>query len=174
MDGGALVLTGAPGAGKSTVLEMLTERLSAEGVEHGALESEQLAWGEPWLPLEVALRQLAAVCRLQREGGRRLFLIVATTETEEELQGVVAAIGAARTLVICLHVEPATAAARVAAREPDWWSGKADLVEHAAELAAVIPGLPGVDAVVSNEGRPAMDVAAQVRDALEAHGLLGG
>jgi hypothetical protein len=61
----------------------------------------------------------------------------------------------------------------VAAREPDWWSGKAQLVEHARELAAVIPGLPGVDVVVSTEGRRAEDVAGQVRDALGAHGLLG-
>jgi energy-coupling factor transporter ATP-binding protein EcfA2 len=169
---GALVLTGAPGAGKSTVLELLAGRLGDEGIGHSAFESEQLAWGEPWLSLEATLPQLAAVCRLQREAGRRLFLVAATTETAAELAGVLEAIGAARSLVVCLSVEPATAAARIAAREPDWWSGKAQLVEQARRLAAVIPRLPGVDVVVSNEGRPD-DAAGQVRDALGVHGLLG-
>jgi hypothetical protein len=170
----ALVLTGSPGAGKSAVLEALSGLLGNEGVEHGAFESEQLAWGEPWLALEATLPQLVAVCRLQRAAGRRLLLVAATTETEAELQGVLRAIGAPRRLVVCLASEPDTAAARIAAREPDSWSGKARLVAHARELAGVIPDLPGVDLVLSTEGERPEDVARRVRDALAAHGMLGG
>lgn len=43
----ALILTGPPGAGKSSVLEALTTLLELDGVEYSALESEQLAWGSP-------------------------------------------------------------------------------------------------------------------------------
>jgi adenylate kinase len=43
----AVVLTGAPGAGKSSVLDRLATLLEIEGVEFGALESEQLGWGSP-------------------------------------------------------------------------------------------------------------------------------
>jgi hypothetical protein len=40
----AMLLTGAPGAGKTSVLEKLATLLEIEGVEFGALESEQLGW----------------------------------------------------------------------------------------------------------------------------------
>lgn len=173
MGEGALVLTGAPGAGKSSVLEALSGLLEEAGVAHGALESEQLAWGAPWLADAAVFTQLAAVCRLQREAGRRLFLVSATTETEAELAGVRAAIGADRTLVVCLEAAADIVAARIAAREPDWWTGKARLIEHARGLAGVIPALPGIDVVVSTEGAAARDVARRVRDAMAARGLLG-
>jgi energy-coupling factor transporter ATP-binding protein EcfA2 len=137
-DGAALVLTGAPGAGKSAVLESLSGLLGDEGVGHAAFESEQLAWGEPWLSLEATMPQLAALCRLQRDAA-----------------------------------EPATVAARIAAREPGSWSGKARLVEHARELAAVIPALAGIDLVLPTEGEAADDVARRVRGAMAAHGMLG-
>ena len=77
----AIVITGAPGAGKSSVAEAFTTLLDNAGIEHGAIESEQLAWGTPWLEGAQALEQLAAVLALQRGYGRRLFVVVATTET---------------------------------------------------------------------------------------------
>ena len=40
----AVVLTGPPGAGKSSVLEKLVTLLEIERIEFGALESEQLGW----------------------------------------------------------------------------------------------------------------------------------
>jgi predicted ATPase len=41
----AVVITGAPGSGKSSVLDALATRLEIEGVAHGVIESEQLAEG---------------------------------------------------------------------------------------------------------------------------------
>ena len=99
----AVVLTGGPGTGKSSVLQALTTLLDNDGVAHGAIECEQLAWGTPWLPDELAFEQLAAICELQRGYGRELFLVAATTETDEDLRGLIAAIGAERTFVACLR-----------------------------------------------------------------------
>jgi adenylate kinase family enzyme len=45
----ALLLIGAPGAGKSAVLDALATLLEIEEIEHGAIESEQLARGLPLL-----------------------------------------------------------------------------------------------------------------------------
>jgi thymidylate kinase len=163
----AVLITGAPGAGKSTVLEALSER----GVPHGCFEREQLEWGEPWLSPGAVMPLLEAVCRLQREAGRTRLVVTATTETEDELRDTLRAIGAARSVVVALAVEPETAAERVAAREPDWWDGKADLVAHARELAASIPALPGVDLVIVNEGRDARATAVAIVDQLAARGL---
>ncbi|WP_279741134.1 hypothetical protein, partial [Staphylococcus aureus] len=66
----AIVITGAPGSGKSSVAQAFTTLLDNAGIEHGAIESEQLAWGTPWLPEAQMCEQLAAVVRLQRGYGR--------------------------------------------------------------------------------------------------------
>ena len=46
----AIVITGAPGAGKSSVAQAFTTLLDNAGIEHGAIESEQLAWGRRGCP----------------------------------------------------------------------------------------------------------------------------
>jgi adenylate kinase family enzyme len=161
----ALVITGAPGAGKSSVAEAFTTLLDNEGVAHGAIESEQLAWGTPWLEEEQMREQLAAVVRLQRGYGRLLFVVVATTETQEDLEGLLAAVGASRALVVALRAPEDVCAARVLEREPERWAARESLAEHARELASVIPGLPGVDLVLDTDGRAAGDVAAELYEA---------
>ena len=160
------MITGAPGAGKSSVAEALTTLLDNAGVEHGAIESEQLAWGSPWLEEAQVYEQLAVLLRMQRGYGRRLFVVVATTETQEDLDGLLRAIGAAQSFVVALSVPGAVAAARVLAREPERWPGREALAEHAAELAPVIPALPGVDLVLSTDGRDEEAVATELFDAL--------
>ena len=158
----AVVITGAPGSGKSSVAEAFTTLLDNEGIEHGAIESEQLAWGTPWLPDRRAHEQLAAVLALQRGYGRRRFVVVATTETQEDLDGLLGAVGADRTLVVALEAAGEVCAARVLEREPEAWAARESLAEHARELASVIPGLPGVDLVLSTDGRSADTVAAEL------------
>lgn len=170
---GALILTGAPGAGKSDVLDALSTLLEIDRVRFGAIETEQLARGWPWLPLTHSLRQLTAVIELQREEGRNLFLVVATTEGERELCAVVDAVAADQVVVVCLAAPPDLVAARVAHREPDWWPGKVGLVEHARELADVIPSIAGIDLVLSTVDRGAPEVAAEIRELLLDRGLIG-
>ena len=75
-----VLLIGAPGAGKSALLAALSTLLEREGVRHGALESEQLAQGWPLLAASDWIGQLGAVLARQREAGRRIFLVAATTE----------------------------------------------------------------------------------------------
>jgi chloramphenicol 3-O-phosphotransferase len=161
-----LVLIGAPGAGKSSVLEALTSRLEGRGISYGAIESEELARGWPLLPPESWLSQLAAVIRLQRECGRRLFLIAATTETADELRGVLDALDADQLLVVCLEASPEIVASRIAEREPDRWPGKPGLIAHARELARGIPKIQPVDVRIDTENREPDDVAAQIENAL--------
>jgi broad-specificity NMP kinase len=162
----AIVLTGSPGAGKSSVLQALAGLLENDEVPHAVLESEQLAAGYPWLPEEQAYAVLAEVCRVQRGFGRRLFVIAATTETDEHVTGVLEAIAADHHTVVCLEATPETAARRVHEREPAEWRGRNQLVEAARRLATQIPSLNGVDLHVSTEGRDARDVARELRDAL--------
>jgi broad-specificity NMP kinase len=162
----AIVLTGSPGSGKSSVLHALAGLLDNDQVPHAALESEQLAWGYPWLPEEQAYAVLAEVCRVQRGLGRRLFLVAATTETDEHIAGLLAAIAPDHHTVVCLEATPATAARRVHEREPADWHGRDELVEAARRLATRVPSLQGIDLHVSTEGRAPRDVAREIRDKL--------
>jgi chloramphenicol 3-O-phosphotransferase len=168
----ALVLTGAPGSGKTKVLEALTTLLEIEGVEYGAIESEQLSQGSPLLPASQWTPQPEAVLALQRQAARRLFLVTATTETADELRAVIGATRAERTLVVCLRAPPDVVAGRVADREPDRWPGKQPLIAHARTLALAIPLFDGVDLVMDTDARRPEDVAEQIRDAMNAGGLL--
>jgi adenylate kinase family enzyme len=169
----AIVLTGAPGAGKSSVAQAFTTLLDNAGIEHGAIESEQLAWGTPWLTEAQACEQLAAVVALQRGYGRRRFVVVATTETQEDLEALLGAIGAERSLVVALSAPGDVCAARVLEREPERWAGREALAAHARELAGVIPGLPGVDVVLDTAGRSAEAVAGELFEACVNSGWVG-
>jgi cytidylate kinase len=163
----AVVLTGSPGAGKTSVLHALAALLDDDGVPHGVIESEQLAAGHPWLPEAQCYAVLEEVIRVQRGFGRRLFLIAATTETDEHIAGLLAAIAADHHTVVCLEAAPETAARRVYDREPAQWHGRDRLVQAARRLATRIPALDGIDLRVSTEGRDPREVARELRVALE-------
>ncbi len=167
----AVVLTGAPGAGKSSVLEEIAILLEVDGVEFGALDSEQLGWGSPWLDDEWRLRQLNAVLEIQRQAGRRFFLVAATTETDQELAAVIGAIAADEHVAVLLSAPADVIAARIEAREPDAWPGKLALIDHARGLATSMQGLTGIDLRITTDERSATDVALEVRDKLRDRGL---
>jgi len=157
----AVILIGAPGAGKSSVLEKLSTLLEINRIEHGWIESEALSQGWPVLPAAAWLTMVEEVLALQRRAGRELMLITATPESEEELQRLRAA-ARAQTIVICLTAPAAVTAARVEQREPDDWPDKQWLVGHSRELAQTIPHFAGIDVTVSTDRRAAADVAAEV------------
>ena len=146
--------------------------LEIDDVEYGAMESEQLSMGSPLLPASQWTPQLEAVLALQRQIGRRLFLVAATAETADELRAVISATCADRVLVVCLSAPGETVASRLAGGEPDRWPGKQRLIAHARALAQSIPNLAGVDLVLETDSQEAEVVAARVRDAMKAAGLM--
>jgi chloramphenicol 3-O-phosphotransferase len=168
----AVVVIGAPGAGKSSVLEALATLHDIEAIEHGAIEAEQLSLGRPLLPATSWVPQLDAILALQREAGRRRFLISATVETAEDLAAVSAATAAETLLVVCLSASSETVAARIDAREPDHWPGKAPLIVRARALATSTPRLPGIDLVIDTQQRTAEDVATEILRAMRSRGML--
>jgi GTPase SAR1 family protein len=162
----AILITGPPGAGKTSVLEKLATLLEIEGVEFGALELEQLGWGSPFLYGEPVARQLEAVLAVQREIGRRLFLIAMTAETEDDLRRAGQATGADHVTTVLLQASPDTVAARIQQREPDDWPGKQSLIEHARELAVSMPPRLRIDIrIVTDDAQP-RDVAHQLWSAV--------
>ncbi len=168
----ALVLIGAPGSGKSSVLEALMTLLELDGREYGALETEQLSLGSQLLPAASSAEQLDAVLALQRRAGRRLFLLVATTEDADQLRAVLSAARADVALVVCVTASADTVARRLAEREPDRWPGKAALIAHARSLAQTVPRIDGIDVKLDSEHASAEEIALAVREQMHARGLV--
>jgi len=162
----AVVITGPPGSGKTSVLTALVDALTDEDVAHAAIELETLAWTHPALSDAVWLRHLEATCALYREAGHRLLLVAETLETDDDLTRLLDAVGAEERVLVRLEAQPATLVDRIIEREPASWSGLANLVEHTQVLAETMQTLRGVDLVVSTEGRRPEDVAARIRAAL--------
>jgi gluconate kinase len=169
---GALILIGAPGSGKSSVLDALSTLLEIDQIPFSAIETEQFSRGWPWLSAAHWLPQLTAVIQLQRRVGRDTFLIVATTETEQELRGVVNAVNAEPVAIVCLDDPAELASQRVAEREPDSWPGKSNLVSHARALAEAIPALSGIDARLPTADRDPSKVALEIRALLARLGII--
>ena len=71
----AVVITGPPGAGKTTVLNALVDALSDDGIAHAAIEAEMLVWTHPALTDEQSVRLVRAACDAYREAGYRLLLV---------------------------------------------------------------------------------------------------
>ena len=161
----AVVITGPPGAGKTTVLNALVDALSDDGIAHAAVEVEMLVWTHPALTDEQSARLVRAACDVYREAGHRLLLLARTLETDADMARLLDAVGADEVFLVRLEAEPASLVERIIAREPPSWSGLSGLVEHAQKLAATMPGLAGVDLVLSTEGERAEDVAARIRAA---------
>lgn len=161
----AVVLTGPPGAGKTSVLTALVDALSDDDVPHAAVEAEALRWAHPGFTDDQEMRHLGAMCCFFRDAGYRLLLVGQTIETDEDLGRLVDAVGADEHFLVRLEAQPATLAERITAREPPGWSGLAELVDHAQELALSMTALNGVDLVLSTEGQRPENVAERIRAA---------
>jgi hypothetical protein len=160
----ALVLTGPPGAGKSAVLEALTDALCAEDVRHATVEVEALTSAHPPLDDDQWPVPVEAVCGLYRRFGYELLLVTATVESDADLRAVLAAIGADEHVVVRLHAEPATLRQRIINREPDTFPELDELVAAAVRLGPVIAGLDGIALALSTEGERPAAVAERIRD----------
>jgi ribose 1,5-bisphosphokinase PhnN len=114
----ALVVTGPPGAGKTTVLTALQNGLVDDGIGHAAIEIEALSWAHPPLSDSEAFVHLAAIRGLYASRGYDLILCGATITTPEYMEDLLAVLAADRSLVIRLDAEPEVLRQRIIEREP--------------------------------------------------------
>jgi hypothetical protein len=161
----ALVLTGPPGAGKTAVVEALSDALTAEDVRHATVEVEAITSAHPPLGDDQWVMPVEAICGLYRRFGYDLLLVTATVERAGDLRNLVAAIAADAHVVVRLHAEPETLRRRIIEREPETFTELDELVAASARLAPVIAGLDGIALALGTERRRPADVAADIRDA---------
>ena len=161
-----VLITGPPGVGKTSVLTALVDALTDDDVSHAAIELETLAWTHPALSDELWHQHVKTTCALYRQAGHQLLLVAETLESDDDADRLRDVLGADESFLVRLEAQPATLVERLIEREPESWSGLADLVEHTQELAVIMPALSGVDLVLSTEGQRPEAVAEGIRAAL--------
>jgi predicted kinase len=160
-----VLVTGAPGAGKSTIATLVHDHLGDAGVANALVEADELRRAYPEPDAGDVRRRLAGLVASYADAGHDLVLVTETLETADDLAGLRAALPEAEILLVRLDADPETARARVRAREPAGWSGLPQLLESAGRLAVTMRGLRA-DLVVRNEDADPEVAAAAVLAAL--------
>ena len=161
----AVVVTGPPGSGKTSVLTALQNVLADDGIRHAVIEVEALAWAYPPLTDEQSFRHLASVRAMYADAGFDLIVCGATVTSDGHLSALLQALAPNERLVVRLDANAATLRQRIVDREPPEWSGLPQLVEATEEIARASRLLQDVDMTCSTEGASPIDVAERIRDA---------
>ena len=161
----AVVVTGPPGSGKTSVLTALHDLLADSDVAHAVIEVEAVAWAHPPISDERSFRHLESMCRAYEAAGCRLIVVGATATSADYLAAIVAAVAADDYLVVRLEAHPRTLRERIIAREPVEWSGLRQLLDATDEIALVSRSLEDVHLVCSTEDASPPAVAAEIRRA---------
>jgi chloramphenicol 3-O-phosphotransferase len=161
-----VLLTGAPGAGKTTVLTALMNLLEADDVRYAAIEMEALALVHPLPDDDAAFRHIEFVAGSFRDRGYSRLLVSATIEDNEYLRRLLAALPSDDVLLVRLDAPPELLRERLTRREPCEWVGLPRLLAAAETLARSIAALPRVDLALSTVDADPNVVAAKIRDAI--------
>lgn len=163
--GGVLVvlITGPPGAGKSTTATAVHDALGADGIDNALIEVDELERSYPPLSPARAMANLAALASAYRDGGTRLLFVTATCETDDDRAAVLDATAADAWLVVRLDAAAHVVRQRIIDREPATWHGLAELVASAERLATQIPEqVTRVDLVLDTADHDVVGTAVRV------------
>lgn len=166
------VVTGAPGAGKSTTAMALHSRLGDAGRANALIEIDELSLSYPALDRQRALRHVHDLAASFAEAGHDLLFVTDTCETDEWYRDLSEALPTGGRLLVLLTASGATLSQRVATREPPTWSGYDALVAAAARLGEQMRGLAGVDLHLDTERLSVPEVVDAVYRALSDSGVV--
>jgi hypothetical protein len=168
----AVVVTGPPGAGKTTCLIALVDALVDDGIAHAAIDVDEVAWAYPFPDNGQRCAHLRATWASHREAGHELVLVSEVVESSDHLKQILEAVDADDHLLACLEATPATMRERIVAREPPGWSGLQHLLSEVERWAVSLTELDGVHLTLDSESLSPEDVAALIR--AERPDKLGG
>jgi adenylylsulfate kinase len=140
-----LVITGAVGAGKSTVGSAAAALLHDAGMPHALVDLEQIerCWpvpdDDPWNE-RIIHKNLAAVWANFAEAGAHPLIVCRVLEARSLLEQIRVAVPGADITVVRLHVPPAELHARIRHREegdPTWYLEAATYLPPVLERAGV-------------------------------------
>ncbi len=160
----ALLLIGAPGAGKSEALTRVHDEFDEQGTQSAAIDTDELARSCPPISLERHLDHLRSLANSYLAAGQSLLLVAATIESDEELSQWLAALDVDRHVVVHLVASPPTLEARIREREPTGWRGLPELLASAARLADL--RFPQTDLELSTEEHGPESIARAIASEL--------
>ncbi len=161
----AAIVTGAPGAGKTACLLVLSDLLAAGGIAHAAVDVDDVSWAYPYPDDTRRHELLGAVWREHRADGHELLLVAEVIESDAHLAGLLASVGAEDHLLVRLEARPETCRERIVEREPPGWSGLEHLLSEMERWAVSLTELAGVHVVLDSESLSPDELAARIRAA---------
>jgi predicted kinase len=164
----AVVITGPPGSGKTSVLTALHDLLAEHGIRHAVIEVEALAQAHPHLSDEQSFGHVAALREMYANAGYELIICGATVTSDAYMSALLAALAPTGHLVVRLDATSMTLRQRIVEREPPEWSGLPGLLSAADRIAATSRLLEQVDLTYSTEDASARTIAGEIRDASPA------
>ena len=109
----AVIVTGAPGSGKTVSATALSDALIVAEVEHASGDVDELAWSFPFPDLAGRCEHLRVWAAAHRAAGRDLLLVAEVIESREHLGDVLSAVGADATEEVAAFLEELACRGRV-------------------------------------------------------------
>jgi dephospho-CoA kinase len=167
----ALLVTGAPGAGKTALAHEIGEQLFHAKEAHAVIDLDELARMRPAVPDEAAwgdlvVENLRAVWPNYRALGIRRVVLAGIVRSAATVEAYRSAIPGAELAIVRVRAAHETLHARLRHREPG--TKRTFLLDVAAQLDGQIAGLGVEDFAVDNH--PGEDVADLARTILERLG----
>jgi broad-specificity NMP kinase len=159
----AVVVTGPPGAGKTSCLTALTDALVDDGVAHATLDMDEVAWAYPFPTIEERAALLGNAWEGHRRMGHDLLLLSEVVESNAHLAQLLESVGADGHLLVRLEAAPATMQQRIVEREPPGWSGLQYLLGEVERYAVSLTELDGVHVTLDSERLSPEEEAARIR-----------
>jgi DNA polymerase III delta prime subunit len=157
-----LLLTGAPGVGKSTLAEEMFDQLAARHVRHAVIDVDALCMSYPFRPGDhfnnlTALENVRSVWHNFADQGIERLILVRVVERAEDVQALIDVVPGAAVVVCQLVAGPTTVEQRLRRREVG--SSTDSLVARGRKLAMADAGEGIADVVVQTEALPIQQVA---------------
>ena len=159
----AVVINGAPGAGKTLCLMVLSDALVKDEIAHATIDVDEVAWAYPYPSDAARLALLGASWEAHRRAGHELLLVGEVVESKDALAGLLASVGADDHLHVRLEAPSATLRRRIVEREPPGWSGLEYLLKEMERWAVVLKDLDGVHLALDTETLGPDECAARIR-----------
>jgi hypothetical protein len=158
-----LIITGAMGAGKTSVLAEASDILTLHHIAHAAIDVDAL--GLAYLPTAagndgVMYRNLRSVCNNYASLGVTRFLLARALENHAELDLCLGIVSAANTVVCRLTASIETMEQRVKMREPG--VSQREYIARVAELNVILDRARLEDFSLTSENRSLTEVAHEM------------
>jgi broad-specificity NMP kinase len=162
-----IFLTGAVGAGKTTVAAALSDLAVARGVVSAAVDTDEIRRLRPPpaddpFQLEVALANLASLAQNYRTAGAALLIVAGVIEDRDDLDRSLAAVRPGSCFVVRLTAEPGRLQHRLRERHADDETVRAWHAARAVELTAILDASRIADLVVDTTHATPGEVAERI------------